>query len=114
MTGRPIEHDLTDEQFGHLIAKRVAYTKPVTGAYWLCHCTNCKGDTIKSRSSLLNCSINYSCGCLYGFRSRVAKLSGHSLPIVSQALNNKGLISVKVRTHIKQIAKELKSRKGWK
>lgn len=111
--GRKIMHDLTNEQFGHLIARRVTRTEGSKGAYWLCDCTNCNDQVEISRTRLLNSSESFSCGCLFGFNKRVAKLAGFSEGTVSTVLNNKAQVKQETIYKIKAIAKKLKQSKQW-
>jgi hypothetical protein len=111
--GRKILNDLTGEQFGYLVAKRVVGTEKKRGALWLCECTNCNHEVERYRNSLVCAGNTLTCGCLFGFSSRVAKASGYPLPVVSRVFNNSGQVSLKVRDYIKTVAKELKQLKRW-
>lgn len=111
--GRKVMHDLTNEKFGHVIAKKVLRTKSSKGAIWLCECTNCNYEMELDRTRLLNSSAEFSCGCVFGFNKRVAELSGFSQGTVSTVLNNKDQCTQETVYKIKNIAKKLKQLKRW-
>lgn len=111
--GRKILHDLTNEHFGHVVAKKVVRTVSTKGAIWLCECTNCNSTLEVDRTRLLNSSATFSCGCLFGFNKRVADLAGVAQPTVSQVLKNKSSCSQETIYKIKAIAKKLKQSKQW-
>lgn len=109
--GRKVLHDLVGERFGHLVAVRVHHTKNRQGAYWLCDCTRCGGQAVVQRSNLLNSSPSRSCGCAWGFLSKVSKLSGYSMATCSLVLRNISQSRPHVISLIRDAAEKIKQSK---
>ena len=109
--GRPLLQDLAGERFGHLVAVKVDHVKKRQGAYWLCDCTRCGGQAVVQRSNLLNSSPNRSCGCAWGFLTKVSKASGYSMATCSLALRGISQSRPHVVSLIKETAEKIKQSK---